>query len=172
MFPSYLLSEKGAKLVPGQTLSSLQIVRAEAADANGLTSIAVAAKRSWGYPEAWLEQWRPLLTITSGFVSAHPTFIARVGAESVGFYALDADSGEWELEHLWVQPGWMGHGVGGTLFTHAVDMVRVAGAHRLSIESDPFAEGFYLRMGAQRVGERTYDLAGTERVLPLLALQL
>ena len=159
-------------LVPGQALSSLVIVRAEAADANRLTSIAGAAKRSWGYPEAWLEQWRPLLTITSGFVSSHPTFIARVGAESVGFYALGEDGGEWELEHLWVQPDWMGRGVGRALFTDAADTVRAAGAHRLSIESDPFAEGFYLRRGAQRVGERTYDLAGTERVLPLLALQL
>lgn len=158
--------------VPSQTPLSLRIVRATAADADHLTSIAVAAKRSWGYPDAWLEQWKPLLTITSGYLSSQPTFVARVGTEAVGFYAL-ADGGvEWELDHLWVQPGWMGRGVGRALFAHAADTARAAGAYRLDIESDPFAEGFYLRMGAQRAGERTYDLAGTARTLPLLTLQL
>lgn len=158
--------------IPSQTPLSLQIVRATAADADHLTSIAVAAKRSWGYPDAWLEQWWPLLTITSGFVSSHPTFMAMVGTEAVGFYALGGGGGEWELEHLWVESQWMGRGVGQALFEHAADTARAAGALHLSIESDPFAEGFYLRMGAQRVGERTYDLAGTERTLPLLTLRL
>lgn len=157
--------------VATQTPFSLQIVRAAPADANHLTSIAVAAKRSWGYPDAWLAQWMPLLTITSAYVSSHPTFVARVGTEAVGFYALAGD-GEWELEHMWVQPGWMGRGAGRALFTHAAATARAAGAHQLNIESDPFAEGFYLRMGAQQVGERTYDLAGAERVLPLLVLEL
>lgn len=156
----------------GQTPPSLQIVRARATDADRLTSIAVASKRSWGYPDAWLQQWQPLLTVTSGFVSSHPTFMARVGAETVGFYALADGGSEWELEHLWVEPGWMGRGVGRALFTHAADTAKAAGADQISIESDPFAEGFYLRMGAQRTGERTYDLAGTERILPLLTLHL
>ncbi len=87
MFPSYLMSEKGANLVPGQTPSSLQIVCADAADANRLTSIAVAAKRSWGYPEAWLELRRPLLMLTSDFASSqrsgHPK---RHNLEAVDVY--------------------------------------------------------------------------------------
>jgi GNAT superfamily N-acetyltransferase len=150
----------------------LQIVRAETADADRLTAIAMAAKRSWGYPEAWMEQWRPLLTITADFIAAHPTFLANLGAGPVGFYAMEGDSFEWELVHLWVEPAKMGQGIGRALFAHAIATARSAGAEHLRIESDPHAEGFYVRMGAQRIGEHVYELAGTKRGLPVLGLQL
>ena len=45
-----------------------------------------------------------------------------------------------------------------------------AGAGRMVIQSDPHAEGFYLHMGARRVGERASDsIPG--RVLPLFVLE-
>ena len=54
----------------------MKIIQARAADAEQLTRIALAAKRYWGYPEAWIESWRSLLTITPGFIKANETWIA------------------------------------------------------------------------------------------------
>ena len=61
-------------------------------------------------------------------------------------------------------------GVGRALFDHALDRAAALGAETLGIEADPNAEGFYLRMGATRVGEIAYELDGRERVLPLLTV--
>lgn len=71
----------------------------------------------------------------------------------IGFYALSRQGETFELEHLWVNPQHMGTGVGALLFEHAVRTIRSMGGSVLNIASDPHAEGFYLRMGAIRVGE-------------------
>jgi predicted N-acetyltransferase YhbS len=66
----------------------------------------------------------------------------------------------------------MGRGIGRALFLHAVNKARELGARTLYIESDPNAEGFYLRMGANRVGVVSGKVAGLFRELPLLAYEL
>ena len=45
----------------------MQILRAKAEDAAKLTEIAFSAKRHWGYPEQWIENWRHVLTIQPEF---------------------------------------------------------------------------------------------------------
>jgi len=49
---------------------------------------------------------------------------------------------------------------------------RNLGFRELEIESDPNAEGFYQRMGAQRVGTSIKDVAGHKRELPVLIYEL
>jgi len=46
------------------------------------------------------------------------------------------------------------------------------GANTVAIEADPNAEGFYLRMGARRVGENVYEIVGRKRKLPLLSVEI
>jgi GNAT superfamily N-acetyltransferase len=75
-----------------------------------------------------------------------------------------------ELEHMWVTPQHIGTGVGKLLFDHAVLTARLLGGFELTVVSDPHAEGFYLRMGARRVGEAPSKPEG--RTLPFLALDL
>jgi GNAT superfamily N-acetyltransferase len=151
---------------------SLIIRPATAADAPTLTEIAHAAKRHWGYPRSWIEAWRHVLTLTPHYIARHRVFVAVEGARAVGFYALEDEGDRWSLGHMWVLPDRIGSGVGRFLFS---DAARRAGAIRpgvLRIESDPYAEGFYLRMGAERVGTVAADVEGTQRVLPLLELQV
>jgi GNAT superfamily N-acetyltransferase len=147
------------------------IRRAEAADASTLTSIALAAKRHWGYPEAWIRLWTPVLTITPGFIGAHEVFAAEFGGEVAGFCSLVRGSDRWELDHLYVQPSHIRSGIGRQLLEHAVRRLReVAPGATLFIEADPNAELFYLRMGARRVGQISRDWQGLTRVLPELEL--
>jgi GNAT superfamily N-acetyltransferase len=148
--------------------SDVEIRRAGPPDADALTRIAFAAKGHWGYPE----RWREGLIITPDFVRHSEAHVAAVEEEPAGFYALLGEGPKIELEHLWVLPERMGLGLGRALFGHAVDRASALGAETLGIEADPNAEGFYLRMGATRVGEIVYELDGRERVLPLLAVDL
>jgi len=150
----------------------VEVRRATAGDAWALTRIAFAAKRYWAYPECWIELWGESLTITPEFVRDNEVYAAVSGGEPFAFYALTGTGRKLELEHLWVSPVWIGSGKGRLLFAHAMDGAASRGAGTVEIEADPNAEGFYLRMGARRVGENVYEIEGQRRVLPLMQLDL
>jgi len=146
------------------------IRRALPADARARTRVAHAAKRHWKYPEDWIRRWRDALTVTRRFVEHHPIYGAVRGARLLGFYALSGVGPTRELEHFWVAPEQIGRGVGARMFEHAVATLRADSARVLRIASDPYAEGFYLRMGARRVGEWPSTPSG--RTLPLLVWEV
>ena len=148
----------------------IAIRRARGDEAEALTRVAHAAKRYWGYPEAYIQLWKDDLTVTPDFVERQAVFCAVQDAKILGFYALSGEGTTWELEHLWVEPEHIGTGIGAQLLAHAARTMRAAGGTTLRIASDPHAEGFYRRMGARRVGEVASKPEG--RKLLLLVLEL
>jgi GNAT superfamily N-acetyltransferase len=152
--------------------NEVEVRRALPDDAESLTRIAFASKRYWGYPERWISLWSSTLTITPEFVRDNEVYAAFSGGEAVGFYALTGEGHELELDHLWVSPAWIGSGTGRLLFEHAMERAASRGASIVEIEADPNAEGFYLRMGARRVGENVYGIEGIRRTLPRLVVDL
>ncbi|HUF91881.1 MAG TPA: GNAT family N-acetyltransferase [Candidatus Limnocylindria bacterium] len=154
----------------GEAAVEITIERAQAADADTLTRLAHAAKRHWRYAEADIARWRDALTLTPGFIARHPVYAARAGGDIVGVYALTGAGATRVLEHFWVAPAHIGTGIGRRLLAHATTRLRAEGVTALRIESDPHAEGFYLKAGARRVGEVPSTPAG--RTLPLLVLTL
>jgi GNAT superfamily N-acetyltransferase len=150
----------------------MQIVRAHPEDAAALTEIAFAAKRHWGYPERWIQEWRDVLTLRPEFIAANTACYAVEDVYPVGFYVLTAEKDGLHLDHLWILPTAMGHGIGRALFEHAVQRAKGLEFTEIKIEADPNAEGFYRRMGAQRVGTNVTEIEGKRRDLPLLVYQL
>ncbi|MDP9098527.1 MAG: GNAT family N-acetyltransferase [Verrucomicrobiota bacterium] len=146
----------------------MQIVRAKPEDAEALTQIAHSAKRHWGYPERWMEAWREILTMRPGFIAANVAYCAMEEDNVVGFYVLTTESDGIHLDHLWIIPAAMRRGIGRALFEHAVNQARAADFDLIKIEADPNAEGFYERMGAQRIGTNVRELEGEKRELPLM----
>ena len=51
----------------------LRIRRALPGDSDRLSQIARAAKGHWGYPEAWLTAWEPVLRIKPEYVERDPS---------------------------------------------------------------------------------------------------
>jgi GNAT superfamily N-acetyltransferase len=147
---------------------AVKIVRALPEDAGELSSIAHAAKAHWGYPGTWLRRWGDVLTLTPSYLNAHPTFAIASEGRIIGFFALVMREKEAFLDHLWVLPSEKGKGAGRLLFEAAENLANTSGATSLKVESDPHAEGFYLRMGAVRHGQVPASMDGTERFLPLL----
>ena len=147
----------------------IRVIRARPEHAARLTHIAHVAKSYWGYPAQWIELWHNQLTISSRFIMANDVYVA-VDDDGVilGFYALAGAGPRLTLDHLWVLPQCFGGGVGRRLFEHAAQHARELGARTVEIESDPNAEGFYQKMGAETVGEVTYELEGMPRCLPLM----
>jgi ribosomal protein S18 acetylase RimI-like enzyme len=148
------------------------IQRGASEDAAPLSALALRAKGYWGYSEEWLEAWKPELTLSPTDIRRMHVHVARVGGRIAGFYALHGGGRTLSLEHLWVGPEDIGRGVGRALLLHALKHAADRGAKNVEIESDPNAEGFYLRLGARRVGWRSRPVAGTARRLPLLLIEV
>ena len=150
----------------------LQITRAEPAQADALTQIALAAKGHWGYPERWMELWKPQLTFAPGYFEEHESWVAELEYAPIAFYTLLERDGIAWIENLWVSPEWIGKGVGKSLFLHAREAARQRGFQALQLEADPNAVGFYRHMGMKQVGERRSEIEGHPRILPIMELRL
>jgi GNAT superfamily N-acetyltransferase len=134
-----------------------------------LTDIAHAAKRHWGYPEAWIDLWRDDLTYTPERLERQQTFLAHEGDEILGVLSLSSADPP-ELEGLWIDPGAIGRGIGTALLAAALEAAREGGAGELVIVADPNAIGFYERAGARQDG--WLDSLPPGRRLPRLRLRL
>jgi N-acetylglutamate synthase-like GNAT family acetyltransferase len=132
------------------------IRRARAGEADALTDLAVRSKAQWGYGEDFLAA-----------ASSELLVVEREGA-LVAFAALDFGADQPELDALFVDEEWIGSGLGGALLEAACTVARRRGVDALVIESDPNAEDFYRRHGAEPIGERRSESTG--RMLPLLRI--
>jgi N-acetylglutamate synthase-like GNAT family acetyltransferase len=146
------------------------IRRASVDEADVLTTIALDAKRYWGYPEHWIKHWEDDLTISPEFIRQHHVYVAEVDGEVRGFYALCVNGEKAELEHIWVTPGSIGTGIGKELFLDAMERAAALDVRDVGITSDPNAAGFYRRMGAVEVGEVDAPIDGQPRKLPRLKI--
>ena len=83
-----------------------------------------------------------------------PFQVAVDGGVICGFSAVALVKGERMLDHLWLEPSHIGRGLGRALFNLSVQDARAMGWDSFTIAADPYAEKFYLKMGAVRIGER------------------
>jgi N-acetylglutamate synthase-like GNAT family acetyltransferase len=147
------------------------IRRASADEAALLTTIALDAKRYWGYPEHWIKHWEADLTITADFIRDNHVYVAETDGEVRGFYALCVSGDKAELEHMWVTPGCIGTGIGKELFLDAMERAAALAVRGVELSADPNAAGFYERMGATQVGEVDSPVDGQTRKLPRLRIE-
>jgi len=115
--------------------------------------------------------FRAELVVTPEQLAARRAHVAEVAGAVVGFYTLLAASGEdFELEHLFVDPARLGHGIGSRLVRHSCRVARSAGARTLVVQSDPNAAGFYRALGATLIGEIPSSIPG--RMIPYFTYDL
>jgi GNAT superfamily N-acetyltransferase len=144
--------------------------RARPDEADVLSGLAMAAKAHWGYDEAFLDSVRDELTFSPDDVAARHVVVAELDGTVIGFYSLGGTPPAGELEDMWISPDRIGTGLGRILWQDAMAAAASAGFEHLDIDADPFAEGFYLRMGAERIGEvPSGSIAG--RTLPRLRVR-
>lgn len=145
----------------------IEIRRAVRSDSERATELARAAKAHWKYPSDWLASWQADLAITAEMIDRYPTYVACVDESVVGVCQLQEADGRAMLEHVWVDPEVHGKGVGRALVQHA----RQEAPGVMMVVADPNALGFYLKLGARRVGDVAGPMPGApDRTLPLLEL--
>jgi GNAT superfamily N-acetyltransferase len=135
-----------------------------------LHEITVAAKAHWGHDRAWVEGWVAAGDFPGVAVARGEARLIEVDGRVAGWSALQERGDVGWLEDLWVDPSYMGRGIGKALFLDALARAKAAGAHSLEWEADLDAVGFYERMGGRRV--RDSEVTELGRILPIMAVDL
>ncbi|MCM3337565.1 GNAT family N-acetyltransferase [Paenibacillus sp. MER TA 81-3] len=149
--------------------STCYIRKALKTDAQQLSQLAMKAKGYWGYDPEFLKRCEAELTITCDFIENNPIYVIELSNMIYGFYGLSNDEEKQTyLEYMFVDPEWIGHGLGKRLWTHVLMTCKENQISEFKIAADPFAENFYKKMGAQRIGEIQSSIAAG-RTLPLMS---
>ena len=148
---------------------------ASASDADLLSSLALRSKAYWGYSTEFMEQCRDELNYDAAMIeSAEFSFRVALlqGDKIAGFYAIEWQEGRsCELEALFVDPEYIGCGLGKLLMDDACRLAAEKGRQTMIIQGDPHARRFYEAAGGVQIGEReSASVAG--RSLPLFEVCL
>jgi GNAT superfamily N-acetyltransferase len=133
-----------------------------------LREIAVAAKGHWGYEPERVRQWGATLDFSAA--SLGETYVAEAGGRAIAWYALEARGDVVWLADMWVEPAWIGKGVGSILFRHAFERAGELGGRTLEWEAEPNAVGFYERVGGRYLRDGKPSEWG--RVLPVMGIDV
>ncbi|MDU0352939.1 GNAT family N-acetyltransferase [Paraglaciecola aquimarina] len=157
-------------------IQRFQLQAASIEDAAALSELAIRSKGYWDYTAEFLKDCQQELTYTAAQIAADNwCFVVakdNTTASLAGFYALHfTQQHQVELSALFVSPCCIGEKLGKQLFEHAISNSKKHHCSKMQIQSDPFAEGFYLSQGAIKVGEaESQSIPG--RFLPLLNMPL
>lgn len=131
------------------------IRRARLDEVEALNELIMHSKSYWGYDRPFLEAYRAHLLLSPQALEHDHVYCAEVGEAIAGVSHLIVVSDEEIcLSHLFVEPVFIGQGIGALLWRHAVEQARRWSAKTLVFGADPHAQAFYERMGAVVVGEK------------------
>jgi GNAT superfamily N-acetyltransferase len=154
-------------------MTTIHIRRAYAAEAAALSALCMRSKAHWGYDEDFLRRCEAELTITPERIARGRVLVAEdESSELLGMAAAEPlANGTFDLALLFIEPKAIRQRVGEQLFAAIATHVAREGAKHLRIEADPFAAGFYEKLGARRIGDvPSATLAG--RMLPLFEFEI
>lgn len=134
------------------------IRRAVVGEHVALTELALrSVQQGWGYSDEFMA-WEPeAITVSPTHISDAITNVLESQSRVVGFYVLKGEPPEMELSRLMVEPYAIGTGCGRRMWKHAVETARELGVRIITLDADPNAEPFYLRMGAETIGEHDWE---------------
>lgn len=155
-------------------MTSHLIRPATSGDAKAITALAIRSKAFWGYSEAFMDACREELTVSPEKIASDRFLIFVLEREELllGYYALETlEEHTLEIDALFIEPDHMGQGLGKALMAHVKQTAKEQGVTSLIVQSDPFAERFYLAAGGTRVGSRASGSI-PDRSLPILTFDL
>ncbi|MCU4927217.1 GNAT family N-acetyltransferase [Bacillus cereus] len=143
----------------------MKIREALLSEANELSEFALQSKATWDYSEEFILACKEDLTITEEYIKNNFVYVLENDNAKIGFFSFLRN--DKALDFLYIHPDYKGKGYGKILWEYVIEKVNELGLKSFTIDSDPNAKGYYLKMGAQLIGE-TPSTVFKGRVLPLL----
>ncbi len=132
-----------------------------------LTALCVRSKAHWGYDAEFMRASAASLRVRSADIALGRVLVAVDGKNrALGVASVIPDGDRADLDLFFVDPPFMGRGLGRVLFGAAVHSAHALGAKVMTILADPNAVAFYEKMGARFVRNAPSD-AIPGRSLPL-----
>ncbi|MDM5238651.1 GNAT family N-acetyltransferase [Bacillus cereus] len=134
-------------------------------DANELSELALYSKATWNYSEEFILACKEDLTITEEYIKNNFVYVLENENTKIGFFSFLRS--ENALDFLYIHPRYKGKGYGKILWKFVIEQANELRIKSFTIDSDPNAKGYYLKMGAKLIGE-TPSTVFKDRLLPLL----
>jgi GNAT superfamily N-acetyltransferase len=130
-----------------------------------LKEIAFRSKAHWGYDAARLREWIEGGDFSAAALARLVLLVAEAEGRVIAWASVEPRGEIAWLADLWVEPEWIGQGVGARLFRQAADEARGRGAAAMEWEAEPNALGFYEKMGARPARKSRSDWGRTLSVM-------
>ena len=129
----------------------MNIKRANADDNEVLTAITKKSKAHWGYSEEQILKWNDNLTISREYIENNFVFKLVNGNEIIGYYSyIIKQQKNVLLDNLFVLPEYIGKGFRKYLMSDFLDRMKKENFEKITLDSEPNAEEFYLKMGFKK----------------------
>jgi len=149
----------------------MSILKAEIKDDEVLTAITKKSKAHWGYTEEQLLAWSEQLTITALYIKDNKVYKLLTDGGVVGYYSYyTCDEGTVKLDNLFVLPVFIGSGFGRLLMEDFLHRIKNTGVKKVTLESEPNAEGFYTKFEFVKTGQ--IETSIKDRYLPVMQLDI
>lgn len=143
----------------------MKIRKALLSEANELSELALHSKATWNYSEEFILACKGDLTVTEEYIKNNFVYVLENDNTKIGFFSFLRDDNA--LDFLYIHPRYKGKGYGKILWEYVIEQANELGIKSFTVDSDPNAKGYYLKMGAKLIGE-TRSTVCKDRLLPLL----
>lgn len=136
-----------------------------------ISALCFRSKAYWGYSEEQMEKWRNELRCSSEYILKNKVYKLTIEDRIIAFYSYYfLDTRSVFMDNLFVDPDFIGKGLGKILMDDFLIKIMSAGKNRILLHADPNAEAFYLKRGFTTIGQEPTSIPG--RFMPIMELQL
>ena len=149
----------------------MEIEKASVNDHEILTEITKKSKAYWGYSEEQILKWNDNLTISKDYIENNSVYKLVNEDNIIGYYSyIVKEEKNVILDNLFVLPEYIGKGFGKYLMTDFLNRVRNDKFEKITLDSEPNAENFYLKIGFKKIGE--FETSIKNRFMPIMEMSL
>lgn len=143
-------------------------------DAEKLSALAMRSKAHWGYSESFLAQCKGELWVSALDIETKKLdcVVADLDGEIIGYGSIaQVSEEEFELDALFIEPSFIGKGLGRKLLQQILENVARKDGRVLLVQSDPNAAEFYRSCGGLEIGKsESASIPG--RILPMFKYEI
>ncbi len=148
----------------------MTIEKANITDNEILTSITKKSKAYWGYSAEQIQKWDKNLTISQDYIRDHNVFKLIENGFIIGYYSyVFKDEKVIELDNLFILPEHIGRGFGKYLLLDFLNRIKETGVEKITLDSEPNAEEFYVKLGFVKIGE--FETSIKNRFMPIMEMK-
>ncbi|TFJ91376.1 GNAT family N-acetyltransferase [Lentibacillus salicampi] len=135
-----------------------------------LSDIAIESKAYWDYSKEFIKACKDVLTINKQYIQENHVYVLEDQEELVGFFSFERDEVD-SLDFFYILPEFIGKGFGRVMWNNVIQKAQEQGIKSFTIDSDPYAKGFYEKMGAKQIGQ-VPSTVFKDRSLPLMKITI